>query len=232
MELSETAAASAFQSTEQTSSKTVAANTPEPRYTLVEYLALEERSLVNHEYDNGKIIPMSGGTPVHSKIKASLVMNLGVAVRNSTVNTQDVFNSDIRIHLPAVGRAVMPDAAVVTGVAEFSIEKPVGLLLNPTLIVEVLSESTENYDRSEKFKLYRTLPSLEEYVLVSQDQARMETFVKKDGKWFLHEDVDGLDASVELTTLGASIALSDIYRNVPLGGEKSQKKKRVAKRNG
>lgn len=206
--------------------------TPEPRYTLAEYLALEESSLINHEYDNGKIIPMSGGTPMHSKIKASLVMNLGIAVRNSTVNTQDVFNSDIRIHLPAVGRSVMPDAAVVTGVAEFSMEKPVGLLLNPTLIVEVLSESTENYDRSEKFKLYRTLPSLEEYVLVSQDQARVETFVKKDGKWFLHEDVDGLDASVELTTLGASIALSDIYRNVPLGGEKSQKKKRVAKRNG
>ena len=182
-------------------------------YSIEEYLALEETSLDNHEFHNGKLIPMAGGMPNHSLIKARTVTALNNKLDESKQRSL-VFNSDIRIHLPMFGRAVMPDAVVVTGTPRFSIEKPVGLLLNPTLIIEVLSEGTESYDRGDKFARYRTLPSFEEYVLVSQHQPRVETFVKKDGKWFIHEDASGMDASVELVTLGLHIALADLYRNV------------------
>jgi Uma2 family endonuclease len=192
-------------------------------FTMEEYLALEEHSLINHEYDNGKRIPMPGGSPLHSKIKARVA-----TVLNNTSDqlnaSWEVFNSNIRIYLPAFQKALMPDAAVVVGNAIFSTEKPVGLLLNPTLIVEVLSSSTENYDRSEKFKYYRSLPSFKEYVLISQSGPRVETFVKKDNRWLLHEDVEGLDATVELVTGETKVLLSDLYRNIAFPIEVKKKR--------
>lgn len=192
-------------------------------YTIEEYLAMEENSLVNHEFDNGKLIPMAGGTPPHSEIKASIVMVLGILARQSKKSCR-VFNSDIRIHIPAFNKGVMPDAVVVVGKANFSIEHPVGLLLNPTLIVEVLSDGSESYDRGEKFARYRTLPSFEEYVLVSQNAPRVETFVKQNGRWFINETAEGLDAKVELVTLGIKMPLKEIYWNVSFGEEKPGKR--------
>lgn len=192
-------------------------------YTIEEYLALEETSLVNHEFDNGKLIPMAGGTLPHSLIKANVVTALNNGIR-SAKKSHLVFNSDIRIHLSAFNRSVMPDAAVVVGKAISSIEHPVGLLLNPTLIVEVLSDGTESYDRGEKFARYRSLPSLEEYVLVSQNAPRVETFVKQNGKWFINETAEGLDAKVELVLLGVKIPLKEIYWNVSFEAEKPKKK--------
>jgi Uma2 family endonuclease len=192
-------------------------------YTIKEYLAMEENSLTNHEFDNGKLIPMAGGTPTHSLIKARVVHVLIQKIDEAKKNHL-VFNSDIRIYLPVFNRGVMPDAAVVVGKANFSIEHPVGLLLNPTLIVEVLSDGNESYDRGEKFVRYRTLPSLEEYVLVSQNTPRVETFVKQNGKWFINEAAEGLDAEVELVTLGVKIPLKEIYWNVSFEEEKPKKR--------
>ena len=192
-------------------------------YTIEEYLALEENSLTNHEFDNGKLIPMAGGTPLHSLIKANVVTALNNGIRSAKKNHL-VFNSDIRIHLPVFNKGVMPDAAVVVGKANFSIEHPVGLLLNPTLIVEVLSDGNESYDRGEKFARYRTLPSLEEYVLVSQNTPRVETFVKQNGKWFINEAAEGLDAEIELVALGVKLSLKEIYWNVSFEEEKPKKR--------
>lgn len=135
-----------------------------------------------------------------------------------------VFNSDIRIYLPVFNRGVMPDAAVVVGKPKFSIEAPVGVLLNPTLVVEVFSDGSESYDRGEKFARYRTLPSFEEYVLVSQNAPRVETFVKQNGKWFINETAEGLDAEVELVTLGVKMQLKEIYWNVSFEEEKPKKR--------
>lgn len=150
-------------------------------------------------------------------------MSLGILARQSKKGCR-VFNSDIRIYLPVFNRGVMPDAAVVVGKANFSIEVPVGLLLNPTLIVEVFSDSSESYDRGEKFARYRTLPSLEEYVLVSQNAPRVETFVKQNDKWFINETAEGLDAKVELILLGVKMPLKEIYWNVSFEAEKPKKK--------
>jgi Uma2 family endonuclease len=208
----------------------VATKTSKPKerlYTIEEYLAMEETSLINHEFDNGKLIPMAGGTPSHSEIKASVVMSLGILARQ-TKRSCRVFNSDIRIYLPIFKRGVMPDAAVVVGKANFSIEVPVGLLLNPTLVVEVFSDSSESYDRGEKFARYRTLPSFEEYVLVSQNAPRVETFLKQNDKWFINETAEGLDAEVELVSLGVKMPLKEIYWNVSFEDEKP--KKRAKKR--
>lgn len=196
-------------------------------YTIGEYLAMEETSLVNHEYNNGKLIPLAGGTPSHSLIKARVVHVLIQKIDEAKKNHL-VFNSDIRIYLPDFNRGVMPDAAVVVGKADFSIEHPVGLLLNPTLIVEVLSDSTESYDRGEKFARYRSLPSFEEYVLVSQNAPRVETFAKQNGKWFINETAEGLDAKVELVTLGVKMPLKDVYWNVSFEVGKPKKRGKKA----
>ena len=198
-------------------------------YTIEEYLAMEEISLENHEFDNGKLIPMAGGTPMHSLTKANVVTVLNNKIYEAE-KMHLVFNSDIRIYLPVLKKAVLPDAAVVVGKAEFSHAVPVGLLLNPTLIVEVLSEGSESYDRGEKFARYRTLPAFGEYVLVSQKEARVETFVKLDGRWFLNEDATGLDASVELVSLGVTVSLTDIYRHITFEVESGKNPRKRAKK--
>lgn len=198
----------------------------EKLYTIEEYLEIEESSLVNHEYDNGKLIPMAGGTNEHSKIKASLVMALGIAVRQLEKNW-DVYNSDIRILIPGTKKIVMPDAAISLADSETSYpDSPVGVLVNPTLIFEVLSKDSESYDRGEKFARYRTIPSFAEYVLVSQAAPRVETFVKENGKWYIHEDASGMEAEVNLMSLGVKIALRDIYRNVRFETKPAKKTKR------
>lgn len=199
------------------------------RYTIEEYLQMEESSLVNHEYDNGKRIPMAGGTQLHSQIKARLVAALINAIDQSGKNFP-VFNSDIRIHIPQLGKFVMPDAAVVLKINDGAFPAaPVGVLSDPVLIVEVLSKDSESYDRGEKFARYRTLPSFSEYVLISQKEPRVETFVKENGKWFIHEDVSGMDAEVKLVSLGVKIALRDIYRNVNFEAKAPKQSKRGKK---
>lgn len=185
--------------------------------------------MVNHEYDNGILIPMAGGTNEHSKIKASLVMVLGIAVRQLEKNW-DVYNSDIRILIPGTKKMVMPDAAISLADSETSYPgSPVGVLVNPILIFEVLSNDSESYDRGEKFARYRTIPSLAEYVLVSQTEPRVETFVKENGKWYIHEAASGMEAEVNLVSLGVKIALGDIYRNVNFGPKPSKQTRRVKK---
>ncbi|TAK39283.1 MAG: Uma2 family endonuclease [Saprospiraceae bacterium] len=182
------------------------------RYTIEEYLQMEEFSLVNHEYRKGKLIPMAGGIAPHSEIKGLVITALNNALEQAG-KTWKVYNSDIRIYLPELDRIVMPDGAVVTGKPEFRTDR-VGMLLNPTLVVEVVSTDSEAYDRGEKFRRYRTLPDLQEYVLVSQTKPLVETFTKNDGKWFINEIAEGLDAEVLLTSLGVSLSLSRIYRGV------------------
>lgn len=119
---------------------------------------------------------------------------------------------------------MIADVTVVVGKVNSLIEHSVGLTLNPTLIVEVLSDGSESYDRGEKFARYRTLPSLEEYVLVSQNTPRGETFVKQNDKWFINETAEGLDAKAELVSLGVKMPLKDIYWNVSFEDEKPKKR--------
>lgn len=175
-----------------------------------EYLALERKSETKHELVNGQIVAMSGASPVHNLI----AMNLGSLLRELLrAKPCVVLSSDQRIHVPATGLFAYPDLTVVCGRPEFH-PRDDHTLVNPRVIVEVLSDSTEAFDRGAKFGHYQGIASLEEYVLVSTRERRIEHFRRQDsGQWLLTVHA-GDHARVELPALGGSIALADVYEKV------------------
>jgi len=178
--------------------------------TIEEYLAFEANADLRHEYHLGEIFAMAGGTRNHSILGTNILTELNLLGRKSGCTT---FNGDMRIRIDAKNRFLYPEASVVCGPVEAS-EFDADSITNPVLIVEVLSESTEAYDRGEKFRLYRKLPSLQEYVLISQDRALVEVFTRKaDNVWEMRAYA-ALEEMVALNSLSAEIAMTDVYRNV------------------
>ena len=172
-----------------------------------EYLARERAAEQRHELVRGRIVAMAGGTRAHSLIAARLIAALGNALGHRSC---EVYTSDMRIK--TADRYTYADVSVVCGAPEFE-DPQQDTLLNPTVLIEVLSPSTEAYDRGEKFASYRTLHSLTDYVLVAQDQVRVEHFHRQpDNSWLLTACSQG-DRLV-LDRLGCAIAIDDIYRNV------------------
>ncbi len=183
------------------------------RYTFVDYLALEAMSPVRHEYLNGQVWAMAGGTPDHAAIAANLVGLLWGALRNQPCR---VFSSDLRVRVKETGLATYPDLTVVCGSLETDPDDSGGnTAINPTLVVEVLSPSTENYDRGEKLAHYKRIPSLHEILLVAQDERLVERWSKTASGWTL-EVVRG-EARVCLQSVECTLDLAEVYRN-PLGG--------------
>lgn len=183
-------------------------------YTLEEYLALEEISEVKHEFHAGNRIEMPGGKLNHNAIGMNIGYALIQALDNANKNCL-VLSSDMKIFIPAVNRGLYPDAAVLCETPLFYADRQ-DILLNPILIVEVLSESTEAYDRGEKFNYYSTLPSFREYVLVSQDKPLVEVLYLQnpvENLW-KHSLAEGLEAEVQLYSLDCKITLKDIYKRV------------------
>ena len=174
-----------------------------------EYLAFERASEVRHEYADGEVFAMAGGTREHSLIAGNVVRELGNVLRTKPC---EVHGSDLRIKIAASGRYVYPDASVVCGGTLFE-DSGRDTLLNPIVIIEVLSDSTEAYDRGEKFELYRTIPSFQEYVIVSQKKVRVEHFQRRpDGRWVLA--VLGADDRLELESIGCEVAMEELYLKV------------------
>jgi Uma2 family endonuclease len=173
-----------------------------------EYFALEEKSAEKHEFLHGEVFAMGGGTIEHAGLIASVSIALGNALRGHPCR---VFSAELRIRIRATGLTTYPDVSVVCGKAEADPEDA-HAIVNPTLVVEVLSDSTEAYDRGEKAAHYRHLPSLREYVLVSQRRPRIEVYRKNDaGRWELYEHESG--GQVELASVGCSIAVDEVYRD-------------------
>jgi Uma2 family endonuclease len=188
--------------------------TAEKLYTIEEYLALEEKAETKHEFDNGKIIEMPGAKFNHNTIAARIIAALIVALENMQ---KDCFvqTSDIKIQIPAADSFVYPDVAVVCEKPQFYADRE-DVLMNPLLIVEVLSESTARYDREKKFEKYKTLSSLREYVLVSQDEPFVEAFYLHDPEnelWKISH-ASKLEASVHLHSIDVTLQLKDIYKQV------------------
>jgi Uma2 family endonuclease len=186
----------------------------EKRYTLEEYLNLEETSEVKHEFHNGKRIEMPGGKLNHNAISMNIGFVLIQAIDTAQKNCL-VLSSDMKIYIPAANRGVYPDTAVLCETPQFYNNRQ-DMLLNPLLIVEVLSESTEGYDRGEKFNYYSTLPSFREYVLVSQDKPQIEVLYLQNPAENLwkHARAEGLEAEVQLYSLDCKIALKEVYKRV------------------
>ena len=175
--------------------------------TFAEYLALERDSETKHEFDAGEILAMSGGTARDS----ALAMNVGYALRAARPSGCTVFQSDMRVRVAATGRAMYPDVSMVCGPIEYDIEDPEHTTItNPVLLVEVLSVTTEKDDRGDKWMHYQRIPSLEEYVLVSQ-YSRIEIFRRTPSNtWEYLEAEDGIVTLAAGQTLDFSMLYADL----------------------
>ncbi len=185
-------------------------------YTLEEYLTLEETSAVKYEFHAGKRIEMPGGTFHHNAIGMNIGYALIQAIDAADKNCH-VLSSDMKIFIPEARRALYPDVAVLCEAPAFYADRR-DMLLNPLLIVEVLSESTEAYDRGEKFHAYATLPALREYVLVAQGKPMVEAlYLQNPAENLWKRSVaEGLEATLTLYSIGCTIALRDVYKRIEL----------------
>ncbi len=178
--------------------------------TAEEYLALERTAEDKSEYFDGQMVAMPGGTYRHSLITTNLIY----AIRKSVKRTCKVLSGDMRVLVPAIGLYTYADAVVLRGEPTLSDEHRDNLT-NPTVIIEVLSPSTERYDRDKKFQRYQRLDSLREYLLISQDRPKVEQFVRQgDGESWLPTVVTDVAASVVLPSIDCQVAMADIYDGV------------------
>jgi Uma2 family endonuclease len=183
---------------------------PSRRLTEAEYLEIERAAQFKSEFFDGEMFAMAGGTPQHSLIATNLAAEFKNGLRN---NSCTAYNTDLRIKIQATGLLTYPDLSVVCGSLQFA-EGTDDTVVNPTVLAEVLSDSTEAYDRGRKFEHYRQIPTLQEYLLVSQTEPRIEQFIRRtDGRWLLSEAA-GLEKKLELPSLKITIALSEVFAKV------------------
>ena len=181
------------------------------RYTSEEYLALEEKAEYKSEYDDGQITAMAGGTLNHARIIGNIDRVFGSKLRQ----TCESLTTDVKVRVENYRKFYYPDVLVICGEPIFY-QKRNDTIVNPVLIVEVLSDSTEAKDRGEKMLAYRTLESLREYVLVLQSKAIVEQFTKNaDGNW-MHRATIGLKSIVKFESIEVEMTLSEIYQRIEL----------------
>jgi Uma2 family endonuclease len=180
------------------------------RLTESEYLQLERQAETRSEYFDGEVFDMAGGTRAHSLIATNLLRELSAGLKATDCVA---YNTDLRLKVEATGLFTYPDVSVACGSQRF-LDEHEDTLLNPTLIVEVLSDSTEAYDRGKKFEHYRQIPSCREYLLVSQTEPRVEQFTRqRRGDWTWKEAV-GRHANIRLTSVDVVLRLSEVFAKV------------------
>jgi len=188
------------------------ASSPKAKITAAEYRALERAAHVKNEFYDGEMFAMSGASRHHARLQIDLAVETATHLSDTSC---EIFGSDLRVKIPATGLYTYPDCSIVCGTAEFE-DQAMDTLLNPTVLVEILSPSTEAYDRGQKFRHYRTIASLQEYILVSQDAVLVEQYTRADGGvWQLRTYSDRSD-HMHLESIGASLSLAAIYRRIPL----------------
>jgi Uma2 family endonuclease len=184
-----------------------------PRFTPEEYFAWEEQQLERHEYMDGEVYAMSGGTVIHSQIASNFNRLLGNHLRGSGCKT---LNSDCRVNVLGMDKYVYPDTSVTCDERDKTTTQ---YITHPCLIVEVLSPSTEAYDRGNKFKMYRRNPSLQEYVLVSTDVIEIELFRKIDTEDWRIINYQAGD-SMELKSVNLTFLIDEIYEDIVFPDQK------------
>jgi Uma2 family endonuclease len=180
------------------------------RISEADYLRLERLAETKSEFFDGEMFAMAGGTRAHSLIATNIAREIG----NQLNSTNCVaYNADLRIKVEATGLITYPDVSIVCGEQRF-LDNEEDTLLNPTVIIEVLSDSTEAYDRGKKFANYRQIPTCREYLLVSQREPRVEQFIRQPhGEWSLKE-ASGLKGEIKLPSLGIFLRLSEVFAKV------------------
>jgi Uma2 family endonuclease len=183
--------------------------------TFLEFLEIEAKSEVKHEFFKGKTKEMAGGTQRHSAMTLNVSTFLKICIMRKNKELH-VFNSDMAIYLEPIDRSVYADASVVEGLP-WGFNGSTLSIVNPKLIVEVLSPSTQDYDKGDKFDNYQLLPSFREYILVYPNEPKIDCYYRKDPSkpvWMYHQ-VKGLDASIKFQSIGCTVRLKDLYANLP-----------------
>ncbi len=181
-----------------------------------DYLTMEEVSPVKHEYFDGEIFQMAGASEQHNTITINIAGELHQQLKKRPCK---VYQNDMRLYIEKEGIYVYPDVMVVCGKPDIKKFKSLDNILNPVLIVEVLSESTADYDKGAKFEQYRTIDSFKEYLLVSQDRKQLTRYTKQsDGSWVL-TDFIGDKTQIELSSIECSLSIEDIYDKVDFSEE-------------
>lgn len=178
-----------------------------------EYLEHERKSDIRHEYLNGKVFAMAGASWAHNQISSATIASLFNQLRGKPCRVNP---SDQRLKVMATALLCYPDISVICGEPIFAGQE-FDTITNPILIIEILSPSTEAYDRGEKFQHYREIETLQEFLLISQDKARIERYSRQaSGAWLLIDAI-GLNTSIEIASIGCTLALADLYENVEFG---------------
>lgn len=179
---------------------------PQQLFTIEEYLEREEKAEYKSEYYKGEIFAMAGGSPRHSDIGGNIYHALRKHLAGKPCRP---YNSDMRVHIPILQYFTYPDISVVCGKQEFFRDNA---LMNPVIIFEVLSDSTESYDRGTKFRLYSRISSLQEYVLISQNERIVEVFRRNEQqRWELYMFTE--NENVELASVGCTLTMDEIYED-------------------
>jgi Uma2 family endonuclease len=182
------------------------------KITEEEYLAIERKAETKSEYWAGEMFALAGASRQHNRIVSNLVIGLGVQLKERPCN---VYSSDLRVKINKTGLYTYPDVVVTCGKEIFS-DKHNDVLLNPIVIIEVLSDSTEAYDRGEKFKHYQQIESLIEYLLVAQNSCSVEQYVRQDKKSWLYSEAHNLEDIIKIQSIECQLTLRDIYDKVSL----------------
>lgn len=180
-------------------------------YTLEEYIELEKSSEEKLEFWNGNVWSMSGASLNHNTIVQNLNIEIGSQLREKDCHS---FPSDMRIKVPSYSPYRYPDLTALCGKADIEKLNGLDLLVNPQLIVEVLSDSTEAFDRGDKFSYYKSIPSFREYLLIAQHRPHVSQFIKHGDGFWMNLEYNDLSETVELRSVPCKISLRDIYRNV------------------
>ncbi|ABA21065.1 Protein of unknown function DUF820 [Trichormus variabilis ATCC 29413] len=179
-------------------------------YTPEEYLELEEKAEFRSEYRNGEIIPMTGGTTNHNKIALNTAFALKSALR---AQDYEIYMADVRLWLPRYQQYTYPDVMVIQGEPVYAGTNTT-TVTNPSLIVEVLSKSTKNYDQGDKFHYYRPIPEFQEYILIDQYQHHVMKYVKTAADQWLFTELESDSATLSLSTVDLQISIPEIYEKV------------------
>jgi Uma2 family endonuclease len=187
------------------------ASQPVTRMTEEEYLRLDRAATYKSEFVDGEMFAMSGGTLWHSRIALNWGSHLLQRLRGRNC---EVFNSDARVRIAASGSYVYPDISVVCGGPAMSQDDDI--LVSPTVVIEVLSPSTADYDRGKKFGLYREIASLQEYVLTHSDAAHIEHYARQTDESWIFREYKGIEGSLRLNSIHCEIRLADVYEAIAL----------------
>lgn len=181
-------------------------------YTQAEYLTRERNAFEKSEYFDGQLYPMAGATTEHNRIKENLSIQIGYALIGQPCQS---FSSDFRVHIPKNSLYAYPDLIVVCGEIDLVAGADVDTMLNPVVLIEVLSKSTGGYDKADKFALYRDIPALREYITVDSRRIKAEVWHKSaEGVWSLTTETDQLADSIYSPTINVVLPLRAIYDRV------------------